>query len=152
MVSSGTDIPGLGNKLDVGNDRILLDDIEEGRELVNFRELAGKRGGQVEPETVNMHFGDPVPQRIHDQLKGMGGAHKQGIPGPRSVEIVAFIAVNEAVVRPVVDPLEAQRGAHIIAFRCVVINHVKDDLNTCVMVCPHHGLELIDLLAALSGA
>jgi hypothetical protein len=30
-------------------------------------ELAGQRGGQVEPEAVDVHLGDPVAQRVEDQ-------------------------------------------------------------------------------------
>jgi hypothetical protein len=40
----------------------------------------------------------------------------------------------------------------VIAFCGVVVDHIEDDLDTGLVKCANHGLELVDLLAALAGA
>jgi hypothetical protein len=42
-------------------------------------ELAGQGGRQVEPEAVDVHLGDPVAQRVHDQLQHVRVAHEQAV-------------------------------------------------------------------------
>ena len=61
------DVPGLSDQLGLGDHRVLGDDVEEGGHLVETAFLAGQAGGQVEAEAVDAHFGQPVPQRVHDQ-------------------------------------------------------------------------------------
>ena len=41
---------------------ILVDDVEERREPVDFVELARERGGEIEPEAVDVAVGDEVAQ------------------------------------------------------------------------------------------
>jgi len=62
LVAAVADVPGLGDELDLRDHRVLLDDVEEGRQLVHLVELAGQGGGEVEAETVDVHLGDPVAQ------------------------------------------------------------------------------------------
>ena len=69
LVAAVADVPRLGDELDLGDDRVLVHQVEERRQAVDLVELAGERGGQVEPEPVDVHLQDPVPQRVHDQLE-----------------------------------------------------------------------------------
>ena len=69
VVTAVAHVPGLGDELDLGEHRVLVDDVEEGAELVDLVELAGQGGGQVEAEPVHVHLSDPVTQRVHDELK-----------------------------------------------------------------------------------
>ena len=69
VVAAVAHVPGLGDELDLGEHRVLVDDVEEGAELVHLMELAGQGGGQVEAEPVDVHLGDPVAQRVHDELE-----------------------------------------------------------------------------------
>src|ERR1700760_2746975 len=62
LVAALADVPGLGDELDLADHRVLLGQIEEHRELVDLVELAGQGGGEVEPEPVDVHVLDPVPQ------------------------------------------------------------------------------------------
>ena len=98
-----------------------------------------------------MHFGDPVAQRIGDQLQGMRRAHKQRVSGAGGVEVVLLITFHQSVVGGVVDTLEAQSGAHMVALGGVVVHHVKNDLHAGMMICLDHGFELVDLFAAFPG-
>ena len=56
LVAALADVPGLGDQLDLADDRVLVDQVEERREPVDLVELAGQRGGQVEPEAVDVHL------------------------------------------------------------------------------------------------
>jgi hypothetical protein len=67
LVAALTHVPRLGDQLDLGNDRILLNQVEERRQPVHLLQLASEHGRQVEPEAVHVHLGDPVPQRVHYQ-------------------------------------------------------------------------------------
>ena len=107
LIPAGTKVPRLGDELDAADHRILLDDIEEGGELVHLLELTRQRGGQVESKAVHMHLGDPIAQRIGDELQGVRRAHEQRIAGAGGVEIMALVVVDQTVVRPVVDAFEA---------------------------------------------
>ena len=69
LVAAVADVPRLGDELDLGDDRVLLDEVEERRQAVDLVELAGQGRGEVEPEAVDVHLGDPVAQRVHDQLQ-----------------------------------------------------------------------------------
>ena len=54
LVAALADVPRLGDQLHLGEDRILVDDVEEGREAVDVVELAGERRGEVEAEAVDV--------------------------------------------------------------------------------------------------
>src|SRR2546430_12591604 len=41
--------------------------VEERGQAAEPAVLASQGGGQVEPEPVDVHVGQPVPQRVHDQ-------------------------------------------------------------------------------------
>src|SRR5262249_9059060 len=75
LVAAGAEVPRLGDELDLGDYRILLDQVEERREPVDVVELAGQGGGEVEPEPVDVHFGDLVPQRVHDEVENVRVPH-----------------------------------------------------------------------------
>ena len=150
LVATVAKVPGLGNELDLGDHRVLLDDVEEGGQAVDLVELPGQRGRQVEAEPVDVHVSDPVPQRVHDQLQHVRMAHQQAVAGAGRVVVVALVAVDEAVVRLVVDAAERDRRTQLVALGGVVIDHVEDDLDVRLVQCLHHGLELGDLLAVLA--
>src|SRR5947208_1139548 len=68
LVAAGTNVPRLGDELDVGERRILMDDVEERGELVDVVELAREHGREIEPKAVDVHVRDPIAQRVHDEL------------------------------------------------------------------------------------
>jgi len=151
LVTPVAEVPGLGDELHLGDDRVLVDDVEEGGQAIHLVELARQGGGEVEAEAVDVHLRHPVTQRVHDELQHGGGAHEEGVPGPGGVEVVPLVLVDEPVVGRVVDPPEGQRGAHVVALGGVVVHHVQDHLDVRGVEGLDHRLELLHLLAALPG-
>ena len=94
MVATLADVPRFGDQLDLTDDRVLLDDVEERREPVDVVELPGQRGGQVEPETVDVHLQHPVPQRVHDQLQGVRVPGIEAVPGTGEILVQLQVAIE----------------------------------------------------------
>jgi len=109
--------------------------------------LARQRGGEVETETVHVHFGDPIAQRIHEQLEHAGVLHVQRVSRARVIRVEAVIVLHEPVVGGVVDPAEAERRAHVVAFARMIVDDVEDDLDPGRVEGLDHFLELTHLLA-----
>ena len=147
LVAAGPDVPGFRDQLDLAHDRVLLHELEERGQPVDVVELACERGGQVEPEPVDVHLGHPVAQRVHDQLQRVRVADVEGVPGARVVHVVLLVVLDQPVVRRVVDPLEAQGRPEVVALGGVVVDHVEDHLDPGLVHGLDHGLELLHLLA-----
>ncbi|CAM5326054.1 hypothetical protein SHIRM173S_04985 [Streptomyces hirsutus] len=79
----------------------------------------------------------------------MRGPHEQGVPGARRVHVVAGV-VGQPVVRGVVDALEGQRRAQVVALGGVVVDDVEDDLDPGLVQRLHRRLELQHLLTAVA--
>ena len=144
LVAALADVPGLGDQLDLADDRILLDQVEERRQPVDVVELAGQRRGQVEAEAVHVHLQHPVAQRVHDQLQGVGIAGVEAVAGAGEVLVQAQVAVEQAVVGGVVDTAEVDRRPQVVAFGGVVVDDVEDHLDAGLVERAHHRLELRD--------
>ena len=153
LVAAPAHVPRLGDELDGAQHRVLADHVEEPGEHV--RALLplhpGEGGGQVEPEAVHVHLGDPVAQGVHDQLEGLGAGEVHRVPGARVVHVVPLVALDEVVVAGVVQPAQAEHGALVVALGRVVVDHVEDHLETGGVQVLHHLLELADLAAHLRG-
>ena len=145
------DIPGLSDQLGLGHHRILGDQVEEGGRVVEAAFLPGQGRGEVEPEPVHVHLGQPVAQRVHHQLEGARVARVERVAGAGRVEVEAGVVVVEAVVDRVVQTAEAQRRAQLVALGAVVENYVENDLQAGPVQRVDHGLELGDLAAGPAG-
>ncbi len=113
-------------------------------------ELPGQGGGEVEAEAVDVHLGDPVAQRVHDQLEYVRAAHQQAVAGAGGVLVEALVP-GEAVVGDVVQAAHGERRAQVVALGGVVVDHVEDDLDAGRVQRLHHRLELLHLLAPVAG-
>ena len=147
LVAARPDVPRFGDQLDLADRRILLHEFEKRRQPVDVVELAGQRRGQVEPEAVDVHLGDPVAQRVHDQLQRVRVADVEAVAGAGVVHVVALVVVDQPVVGGVVDAAHRQRRAHVVALGGVVVDDVEDDLDAGLVQGPHHRLELLHLAA-----
>ena len=121
-----------------------MDDVEEARQPIDVEQLARERAGEVEPEAIDVHLVHPVPQAVHDQLQHLGALHVERVPAPGEVHVVARVVGHEPVVRGVVDPLQRQRRAEVVAFGGVVVDDVEDDFEAGGVERAHHPLELAD--------
>ena len=148
LVAALAHVPGFGDELHGADDRVLLDDVEEGREAVDGVQLAGQRGRQVEAEAVDVHLLDPVAQAVHDELQDVRLEHVERVAGAGVVEVAARVVRLEPVVGLVVEAPQRERRAVVAAFAGVVVDDVEDDLQAGRVERPDHGLELADLLAA----
>ena len=106
LVAAFAEVPRLGDEFDLADDGVLLHEVEERRELVDRVELPGQAGREVEAEPVDVHLGDPVAQRVQDQLQRMRVAHVHGVAGAGGVEVERRITFDEAVVGGVLDAAE----------------------------------------------
>ncbi len=149
LVAALAHVPRLGDQLHLGDHRVLLHQVEERRQPVHLVELPGQGRREVEAEAVDVHLGDPVPQRVHDQLEHVRGPHEQRVPGARGVHVVARV-LRQPVVRRVVDAFEGQRRTQVVALGGVVVDHVQDDLDPGLVQRPDRRLELQHLLAAVA--
>lgn len=88
-----------------------------------------------------MHFLHPVPQRIHHHAQRADIGEIEGVTGAGVVDVEAAI-VGQAVIAGVVDPLEGKRGAELVAFGSVVVDHVQQHFQAGVMQPRDHLLKL----------
>src|SRR5687768_7754925 len=56
LIATVTNVPWLGDQLHPADDRILLDEIEERGQPIDFMHAAGERRGEVEAKTVDVHL------------------------------------------------------------------------------------------------
>ena len=149
-------VPRFGDELGLLQHRVLGDGVEEGGAPLVHPALAPQHGGEIEPEPVDVHRLDPVPQRIHHQPDRGGGRQVEGVAATRPVHVVARRVVGppgQHVVRRIVDPLEGEGGAQLVPLPRVVVHHVEDHLDPRAVQLPHQRLELLHLApGAAAGA
>ena len=91
--------------------------------------IARQDGGEIEPETIHVHFLHPVAKAVHDHAADNGMIGVEGIPGTAEIGVPGAIVVED-VVGAVVDPAKAQRRAVMVAFGGVIEHHVENDLDS----------------------
>ena len=97
-----------------------------------------------------MHLGDPVTQRVQDELSDLRVGCRWRVAAPGGVEVCAT-AIGKSVVPLVVDAAETKGGAFLIAFARMVVDHIKNHFEACGMQCANHCLEFRDLSAQAAG-
>ena len=151
LVAAGTDIPRLGDQLDLGEHRVLMDRVEERRQAVDVVELASQRRRQVEAEAVDVALDHQVAQRVHDHPQHRRVDRVQRVAGAGEVHVVAGVIGHQPVVGGVVDALERQHRPEMVALGGVVVDDVEDHLDPGLVQRLDHPLELAHLLAAPAG-
>ncbi len=141
LVAARADVPWLGNQLHLAQDRVLAYCIEEAARGVEAMPFAAEDGCQVEAEPIHPHLGHPVAQGVHDHAQRTGIGQIERVAGTGIVDVIAAI-IGQTVVAGVVDALERQRRAQLVAFGRVVVDHVQDDLDARVVQARDHLLEL----------
>ena len=145
-------VPRLGDQLDLRDDRVLLDQPEECRQRAHRALLASEHGREVEPEAVDPHLGDPVPQRVHDQRPDLRMPGIEAVPAAAEVHVASRVVLFQPVVRGIVDSPEADGRPLLRALAGVVVDHIDEDLDPDRVQCFHHALEFAYLPIPLSGS
>ena len=142
LIATFPEIPRFRNQLHLRQHGILMDDVEERPKLIDRMQLTSQCARQIEAEPVHVHFNDPVPQAVHDELQDARTPHVQRVPAPGEVLIEPWLVRQQAVIRRVVDSAQRQRRSGMVAFPRVVVDNVEDDLEVRGVQRADHHLEL----------
>ena len=88
-----------------------------------------------------MHFLDPVAQAVGDHLQDALVGEIERVAGAGVVDVVALLVGQQPIIRRVVDALEGERRAALVALRGVIVDDVENDLDAGVVQARHHLLE-----------
>ena len=152
-VTAVTDVPGLGDQLASGQQRVLRD----GREQRGPRRegppracvIAPERGGEVEAKTVHAEGLNPPAQAVHHKLNGSRVRQVQRVAAAAGVAQRARSIVR--VVVRLVEPAPGEHGALRIALGGVVVDHVEHHLQARAVQRVHHGAELVAHAGVVGG-
>ena len=139
-------VPRLGDQLHVPQHRVLVDRGEERAVHVDVVPGAGQRRGEVEAEPVDVHLGDPVAQRVHDEPQRAEVGGVDGVAAAGDVPVGVAHRARALVEADVVEPAEGVRRPVRPALGGVVVDDVEDHLDAGGVEVLHHLLELGDLL------
>ena len=148
LVTAGADVPGLGDQLDAGQQRVLGEGLEERRGAVEAAFAAAENRREVEAESIHPHCAGPMAQAVQDQAQHLGMADIEGVAAAAVIDVEAPVARQQLIVAAVVDALEAQRGAEVVAFATVVEDDIEDDFEAGVVEAVHHVAENRRIAAA----
>ena len=106
-------------------------------------ETSRKNRRQIETESVDVHFLNPIPQAVDDQppndrLIGVERVAATGVVG------VSRSAVFQNVIRRIVDAAEAKSSGRLIAFRRVVVDDVENDFDAGSVQAFDHVAKFVD--------
>ncbi len=144
LVAAAAQIPGLCDQFDLRQQGVLPNGVEERSEAIHIEQFAGQGRGQVETKPVDVHLLYPVSEAVHQQLQNPRMLEVQRVSGSREVHVEPWVIGHQSVVGSVVQPAETQRRTHLIAFGCVVVDHVEDYLDSSRVERLHHRLEFAD--------
>src|SRR5688572_15573928 len=107
-----------------------MDDVEECRQPIDIVQLAREHRSEIEAKTIDVHLGNPVAQRIHDELDRARMLHVETVASPGEIDAETRILGIEPVVRLAVDSSERERRTEMGSLTRVVVHDVKDHLET----------------------
>ena len=111
--------------------------------------LAREDRAEVEAEAVDMHLARPIAQAVGDHLDHARMAEVERVSGAGVVDVVARLIGQQPIIGGVVDALERQRRAALVAFRGVVVDDVENHFEPGIVEARHHLLEFAQSLLAL---
>jgi len=147
LVSTFAHVPGLGDQLHRGNDRVLMDAVEEAGEPAHVVKLPREGGGEIEAEAIDVHLADPVTEAVHQELKHPRMHHVQRVSRAGVIHVVAPVILHEAVVGAVIQAAETEHRPQMVPFTGVIVHDIQNDLETGGVQPLDHLLELGDLFA-----
>ena len=141
LIAAFAHVPGLRDQLDLGQDGILVEDVEERTQPVDRMLFSRERGGEIETKSVHVHLRDPVTQTIHDELQSPWMLDVERVSASRIVRVIAIVVRRQPVIDGIVDPSKREGRTEVIAFRRMVVDHVQDDLDSGTVEGLDHALE-----------
>src|SRR6266576_3435599 len=111
--------------------------------------IARQRRREIKAKSVNVHVFHPVTETVGHQLQRARMKQIEGVARAGEVQVEARILRIQPVISEIVDPAEAKRGAELISFRGMIVNHIENHFDSGSVKAAHHRLELGDLLAQL---
>ena len=136
------EIPRLGDELDPLQRWVLLDCREQRSVGVEVPLAPSERRGQIEPEAIDPHLLDPVPEAVEHEPHDRSVMGVERVSAARAVHVPAPVRRIEAIVGRVVDAPERERRAVVAEFPRVVVDDIENDLDPCFMEPAHHVAEL----------
>src|SRR5215470_14219002 len=109
-------------------------------------------GGEIESKSVDVHLFHPVPQTVGHQLQRPWMKQVQAVTSAGEIEIETRILRVQPIIGEIIDTTETERWAEVISFPGVIVNDVKNYLNSGCMEAADHCFKLGDLLAYLPAA
>src|SRR5215468_2319341 len=119
---------------------------------IESRMIARQFGREIESKSVDMHLLYPVPQAVGDQLQRPWMQQIQAVTSTGEIKIEPGIFRVQPVIGGIIDTAETERGAQMISFSGVIVNHIENHFQTSRVQAAHHRFELGDLLAHLPTA
>ena len=152
LVAAGTAVPRLGDQLHLGEQRILRHRLHEAVVRVEAARLAREDGAEVEAEAVDVHVLRPSSAGcratiwMHARVRQI-----QRVAGAGVVDVIALLVRHQPVVGRVVDALEGQGRAELVAFGGVVEDDVDDHFEARIVEARDHLLEFLQRLGRVGG-
>ena len=149
LISARTAIPRLGDQLDRAQLRVLAAGLEEPALIIEPAGLAGENRAEVEAKAVDMRLARPIAQTVGDHLDHPHVVEVERVPGSRVVYVITRVVGQQPIIRGVVDALERQGRAELVAFGSMIVHDVENDFETGLVKARHHLLEFAQGLLAL---
>ena len=146
LISAGTDIPGLGDQFDGGENRILAARLQETALIVEAIGFPRQNCAQIEAEAIDMRLLDPVAQAVGNHLEDATMRDIQGVSGAGIIYVVALLLGHQPVVAGIVDALERERRTALVAFGGVVVDDIQNDFESRFVKAGDHLLEFAQTL------
>src|SRR5215472_15768390 len=127
LIAPRSKVPGLGQQFRLRDNWILVDDVEERRQAIDFPAFAGQRTGQVKAEPIDVHLHEPVAQAIHDELKNVWIGNIETVAAAGEINITPAV-LGKAVTGRIVDTAHGQCGAAMVRLGGVVVNDIENNL------------------------
>src|SRR5262249_14127357 len=112
----------------------------------------GKGASEIETETIDMHFENPIAQTIHHQLERARVQEIESVAGTGEIEIKPRLFCPQAIVGDVINPTKSQGRAELAAFGGVIVYHIENHFDASGVQIAHHGFELGHLTTEITAA
>jgi hypothetical protein len=133
LITTGADVPGFGDQLHCRQQWVLIDGFQEAALFGEAVDFARQDGAEIEAEAVDMHLPHPVAQAVRHHLDDAGIGQVDCVAGAGVVDVIARLVRHQPIIAGIVDALEGQGRAKLVAFGGVIIDDIEDDLEPAGM-------------------